>query len=57
MYVVLEIVFAEHDLCAACCMDLGRSTWAECKRGLGERALAEQALNSQRTLRAAKEYA
>lgn len=42
----LASVFAERDLCAACCNDLGRSMWAETKRGLAQRALAEQTLNA-----------
>jgi len=46
--VALASVFAERDLCSPCCMDLGRSTWAESKRGLGERTLAEQALSAGR---------
>ncbi len=32
-------------------MDLGRSTWAESKRGLGERALAEQGTIAVRIVR------
>lgn len=38
----LASVFAERDLCAACCNDLGRAMWAETKRGLSRRTLAEQ---------------